>query len=304
MYRVNTPSSEQDFEKYFDFRWQMLRQPWNYPPGSEKDEYEKVAQHRMVLDANGAVVACGRVHLNTSEEAQIRHIAVAPQHQGKGLGKLIVTALEAVASQMGAERAVTGSREISMAFFAACGYQSEGEAPTDLGDIKRQQMVKKLTDLGVVLHQPEWCEQLQQTWHESIPITEQMGIKLYQYSGRTLQTKASLNKNINLHGTMFAGSIFSLATLTGWGMIYLQLKEKQLTGEIVLGDADIHYHKPVSMEPRAICNIESLSGKFSLLERKKKCCIKLQVDILDGDNPVAEFKGVYWVLPEKAPASA
>jgi thioesterase domain-containing protein len=120
---------------------------------------------------------------------------------------------------------------------------------------------------------------------------------LHQYTGRTLETRASLNKNINLHGTMFAGSIFSLATLTGWGMIFLQLKEKGLDGEIVLGDGNIHYHKPITMQPRALCNIESLSGKFELLDKNKKCNIKLNVAILDGDNAVAEFSGVFWVLP-------
>lgn len=96
---------------------------------------------------------------------------------------------------------------------------------------------------------------------------------------------------------MFAGSIFSLATLTGWGMIFLKLKEKSLAGEIVLGDGDIHYHKPITMQPRALCNVESLEGKFDVLRRNKKIAVKLQVDILDGENPVAEFKGVYWVLP-------
>jgi thioesterase domain-containing protein len=126
-----------------------------------------------------------------------------------------------------------------------------------------------------------------------------MGIKIHQYSGRTLETRASLNKNINLHGTMFAGSIFSLATLTGWGMIFLQLKEKGLDGDIVLGDGNIHYHKPITMQPRALCNIESLSGKFEPLAKNKKCQIKLNVSILDGDNAVAEFSGVFWVLPTK-----
>ena len=96
---------------------------------------------------------------------------------------------------------------------------------------------------------------------------------------------------------MFAGSIFSLATLTGWGMIFLQLKEKGLEGEIVLGDGNIHYHKPITMQPRALCNIESLSGKFEPLSKNKKCHIKLNVAILDGDSAVAEFSGVFWVLP-------
>lgn len=299
MYKVDTPNTAEDFEEYFHFRWLMLRKPWNYPEGSEKDEYEQVSEHRMIRDTQGKVIAVGRVHLNTSEEAQLRHIAVDPDAQGKGVGKMVLSALEAVARGQGAERMVTNSREISIDFFSACGFEIEKEATSELGQLQRHQMVKKLTDPNSIMLHPEWCKELQDTWHEEIPITEQMGIKLLQYTGRSLETHASLNKNINLHGTMFAGSIFSLATLSGWGMIFLQLKEKSLKGEIVLGDGDIHYHKPITMQPRAICNIESIEGNFDHLRKNKKCRLKLQVDILDGDTPVAEFKGVFWVLPEK-----
>jgi thioesterase domain-containing protein len=125
-----------------------------------------------------------------------------------------------------------------------------------------------------------------------------MGIKIYQYTGRTIETRASLNKNINIHGTMFAGSIFSLATLTGWGMLHLQLKQKGLQGDIVLGDGNIHYHKPITMQPRAVCNIEAVEGKFDPLAKGQKCPFKLQIDILDSETPVAEFKGVFWILPQ------
>lgn len=300
MYKVEKPVSAEDFEKYFHFRWRMLRKPWNYPEGSEKDEYEQVSEHRMIRDNKGNIIAVGRVHLNTSEEAQLRHMAVDTDSQGKGLGRLVLSALEAEARHQGAERIVTNSRELSMPFFSACGFEIEREASTELGELKRHQMVKKLSNPSTILLHPEWCNELQKTWYEEIPITEQMGIKLEQYSGKTLETHASLNKNINLHGTMFAGSIFSLATLTGWGMIFLQLKEKGLNGEIVLGDGDIHYHKPITMQPRALCNIESFSGSFDNLRKNKKNRIKLQVDILDGDNPVAEFRGVFWVLPPKS----
>ncbi len=299
MFRVVKPKTEEEFEAYFTFRWKYLRQPWNFPPGSEKDEYEQVAEHRMIVNSEGKIVACGRVHLNTAEEAQIRHIAVHSEFQRKGLGQMILGALEAVARDLGAIRAVTNSRELSIPFFTACGFTIEREAPTELGTLRRQQMVKKLSDLSSLVMHPEWCKELQKTWSDTIPITDHMGIKIHQFTGRTLETRASLNKNINIHGTMFAGSIFSLATLTGWGMIFLQLKERNETGDIVLGDGDIHYHKPITMKPRAICNIESLSGKLSLLEKGKKVKLTLQVDILDGDDPVAEFKGVYWVLPPR-----
>lgn len=297
VFKVVTPQTEEELEAYYHFRWQYLRQPWNFPPGSEKDEYEQVAEHRMIVDGKGDIVACGRVHMNTAEEAQIRHIAVHSDHQRKGVGQMILGALENVAREQGAIRAVTNSREISIPFFSGCGFVIEREAPNELGLLKRQQMVKKLTAIDTLVLHPKWCTELQQTWSDTIPITEHMGIKLHQYTGRTLETRASLNKNINIHGTMFAGSIFSLATLTGWGMIYLQLKERQLDGDIVLGDGDIHYHKPITMKPRARCNIESLSGKFALLEKRKKSRFTLQVDILDDDTPVAEFKGVFWVLP-------
>lgn len=298
MYRIDTPVSEQDFVDYFEFRWQMLRKPWNFPLGSEKDEYEQVSQHRMIRGTHGEVIAVGRVHMNSAEEAQIRHVAVANDAQGKGLAKMIMSALESVARQEGAVRMVTNSRELSIPFFTSCGFEIEKEAPNELGKLKRQQMVKRLLAHNTILLHPKWCKQLQEIWHETIPISEQMGIKLHQYSGKTLENRASLNKNINLHGTMFAGSIFSLATLTGWGMIFLQLKEKNLSGDIVLGDGNIHYHKPITMQPRALCHVESLNGKFEPLGRNKKCQIKLHVDILDGDTAVAEFNGVFWILPE------
>jgi thioesterase domain-containing protein len=298
MYKIDIPTSEQDFEDYFMCRWKMLREPWKYPLGSEKDEYEQVSQHRMIRSPNGEVIAVGRVHMNSAEEAQVRHIAVEKVYQGKGLAKMLVASLEAVARAEGAVRIVTNSTQASIALFTSLGFIEQSGAPKELGEQQRQQMAKKLTDLSSILLHPKWCKLLQSTWHETIPISKQMGINLHQYTGRTLETRASLNKNINLHGTMFAGSIFSLATLTGWGMIFLQLKEKGLNGEIVLGDGNIHYHKPITMQPRALCNIESLSGKFELLNKNKKCNIKLSVAILDGDNAVAEFSGVFWVLPD------
>jgi thioesterase domain-containing protein len=297
MYKIDIPTSEQNFDDYFMFRWKMLREPWKYPIGSEKDEYEQVSQHRMIRNPAGDVIAVGRVHMNSAEEAQVRHVAVEKSYQGKGLAKMLVASLEAVARSEGAVRMVTNSTQASIALFTSLGFIEQSGRPKELGEQQRQQMVKKLTDPSSIMLHPKWCGLLQSTWHNTIPISEQMGIKLHQYTGRTIETRASLNKNINLHGTMFAGSIFSLATLTGWGMIFLKLKEKGLDGEIVLGDGNIHYHKPITMQPRALCNIESLNGKFELLNKNKKCHIKLNVAILDGDDAVAEFSGVFWVLP-------
>lgn len=299
MYSVVKPNSDEQLNLYYKFRWQNLREPWGFPEGSEKDEYEGVSEHRIIQDSKGNILAIGRVHLNTSEEAQIRHIAVSNTHRKKGLGFIMLSALEQVAKELGAKRAITNPRDGTIDFFESCGFVIINEATDELGKIKRKQMVKELHDQNALILHPRWCKELQDTWHERIPISEHMGITLYKYTERTIETRASLNKNVNVHGTMFAGSIYSLATLTGWGMIFLQLKQKQLEGEIVLGDADIHYHKPVTMKPRGVCNIESLKGKFDSLTKSKKCPINLSVEIYDNDSPVASFHGRYWVLPHK-----
>ncbi len=297
MYKIITPTTPEQLEQYFEFRWKILKSPFNFPLGSEKDEYESVAEHRMLLNANNEIMAIGRVHFNNADEVQIRHIAVAFDAHGKGYGRLIVATLESYALEQGAIRAVTNSLETSRAFFERCDYQ-QAQAPDALSKLNRIHMVKKLVAQQYLIHS-DWCEELQRTWESTIPISDHMGIKLHQYSGSTLEVRASLNKNVNLHGTMFAGSVFSLATLTGWGMIFLQLKRKKLTGEIVLGDGNIHYHKPLTTQPRAMVYIEHYKCDYADLQNNKKMQVAVTVNILDGDNPVAEFKGVYWVLPTK-----
>ncbi|WP_348235228.1 YiiD C-terminal domain-containing protein, partial [Salmonella enterica] len=58
--------------------------------------------------------------------------------------------------------------------------------------------------------------------------------------------------NLNPHDTVFAGSLFALATLTGWGLIWLMLRVRHLVGPIILADAHMRYSKPISGKPNAV----------------------------------------------------
>ena len=84
MYKIDTPSSEQDFTEYFAFRWKMLREPWKYPEGSEKDEYEQVSQHRMIRNPDGDVIAVGRVHMNSGEEPKCAMLLLKKTIKARG----------------------------------------------------------------------------------------------------------------------------------------------------------------------------------------------------------------------------
>ncbi len=76
---ITQPESQQDFERYYELRWRMLREPWKQPKGSEKDELEERALHIMVCKEDRLPIAVGRAHFNTDIEAQIRFMAVEPQ---------------------------------------------------------------------------------------------------------------------------------------------------------------------------------------------------------------------------------
>ena len=161
------------------------------------------------------------------------------------------------------------------------------------------QLRKSFNDYNRIIYRPDWCAELQKTWQEDIPISDAMGIKIHQYTGRVFETRAQLSRNINVHGTMFAGSIYSLGTLTCWGLLHLQLLERELEGSVVLGDGNIHYHKPVTQEPRAVARLSDVTGDFSALKEGKNARLMMKAQILDDERPVAEFTGRFVVLAKR-----
>lgn len=299
MYKVITPETEQQLEKYYDLRWRVLREPFQRPRGSEQDEYDQVGHHRMVINEAGDAVAVGRVHFNSAEEAQIRFMAVAPEYRGEGHGVAIIYALELAARNEGATHVVINSRDTTIGFYKKCGYQVAEVADTVNNPMAEHQLRKSFSEQNRIIYRPEWCAELQQTWHSDIPISDAMGIKIHQYTGRMFETRAVLSRNINVHGTMFAGSIYSLGTLTCWGLLHLQLLERELEGAVVLGDGNIHYHKPVTQEPRAVAHLSDVTGDFSALKHGKNARLTMKSQILDDERPVAEFTGRFVVLAKR-----
>lgn len=138
--------------------------------------------------------------------------------------------------------------------------------------------------------------QLNRLWHQTIPITAQMGIRALSYDGTTLVTCADLAANRNLHGTMFAGSIYSHATLTGWGRVWLALQEHNLDGDIVLAQGAIHYRKPVVEAPECHCTASGLD--LSALGTGRNARLALTVTL----GHAARFEGQFVVLPPAASA--
>lgn len=148
-----------------------------------------------------------------------------------------------------------------------------------------------------IIHRPDWCSQLQQAWYQHISLSKKMGIRISQYTGKKFMTTMPEIGNQNPHHTLFAGSLFTLATLTGWGLIWLLLRERQLSGTIILADAHIRYIKPVIGQPGAVADLSSLAGDLDRLAQGSKARMQLEVELFGNNTKGAIFKGVYLVLP-------
>ena len=129
-----------------------------------------------------------------------------------------------------------------------------------------------------------------------------MRIGVDSYDGRTLAVRAPLEPNRNLHGTAFAGSLFSVSVLTGWGATWLALRERGLTGVIVVADSSIQYRKAVTSELVCRCSPDgaALAAGIEQLEQKGRARFDLVCTIDSGEKRAVTFAGVYVVHSKHA----
>jgi N-acetylglutamate synthase-like GNAT family acetyltransferase len=142
---LQSPTSPSEWDAYFDLRWRILRQPWSQPRGSERDAMDDTAFHLLLLDIAGTALACGRLHFNAPDEAQVRFMAVSENVHGRGYGHRILQALEAEAARRGARKIVLNARDNVTEFYTKRGYAVIGEGETLFGVIRHVRMEKSLS---------------------------------------------------------------------------------------------------------------------------------------------------------------
>jgi len=141
---LRPPESEQEWEAYFELRWQILRAPWNQPQGSEKDELETSAWHVAAFIDNHKLIATGRLHKINKTDGQIRYMAISEAYQSQGIGCLILNALESQARQEGLNKIVLNARESAVDFYQKLDYRVSGREQTLFESIHHFRMEKSL----------------------------------------------------------------------------------------------------------------------------------------------------------------
>lgn len=134
-------------------------------------------------------------------------------------------------------------------------------------------------------------------WADRLPITTALGIAVAELDAQHLALTMPLTPNRNHKGTVFAGSLSALATLTGWSVVWLALREAGVSAHVVIQDAQIRYLAPARSDvtataafPDAATWQRALNG----LRRRGKARLTLGAALRDvGGDVVATFSGRY-----------
>lgn len=101
---------------------------------------------------------------------------------------------------------------------------------------------------------------------EHIPLARAMQLSVPRYSGEELEMAAPLAPNINDKGCAFGGSMASLLTVAGWGLIVLNLRAQDLDCDVYVGDSRLRYHAPVWGELRGVARYSEAGALDAMLD--------------------------------------
>lgn len=141
---VRPPQTPEEFERYRDLRWRILRAPWNQPRITEQDDLENDDFPIMVCEVDGTPIGVGRAHFIFEDEAQIRSISVEQEWEGKGIGTIVLKELEKIVTAKGAKRIIIHARNNAVEFYKKNGYHVVEESYTLFGVIPHTLMEKKI----------------------------------------------------------------------------------------------------------------------------------------------------------------
>jgi ribosomal protein S18 acetylase RimI-like enzyme len=139
---VRPPQTEEEFERYRDLRWRILRAPWNQPRITAQDDLENDDFPIMVCEVDGIPIGVGRAHFISENEAQIRSISVEQEWEGKGIGSIVLKELEKIVIAKGATRIIIHSRNGAIEFYKKNRYKEVEPSYELFGEIEHTLMEK------------------------------------------------------------------------------------------------------------------------------------------------------------------
>lgn len=116
----------------------------------------------------------------------------------------------------------------------------------------------------------------------SMPPVAAMQVGVAGYDGECLRLTAPLSVNVNDKGSAFGGSLTSLMTVTGWGLVTLRLQLAGLKAEVYVADSAVRYLAPLHADLEAQAGFapgESWETFLGTLEQRGRARIQVEAQV-------------------------
>lgn len=125
--------------------------------------------------------------------------------------------------------------------------------------------------------------------YQAMPPVAALQLQPARLVGDALQLQAPLDANVNDKGCAFGGSLVSVMTLAGWGLVNLRLREAGLDADVFVADSQVRYLKPVFSELQAQATLdegESWQVFINRLRTRSRAALGIMtaVKLPDGDT--------------------
>lgn len=139
--------------------------------------------------------------------------------------------------------------------------------------------------------------------HEMIPLAKMMGVGVEVSDDQSLTLIAPKEQNKNSINTAFGGSLVSLATLAGYGVVWELMKSENEADKaewrIVVKESKAAYRRPVIGDLRAICErpAQAVIAEFKeALARYGQAKLKLRARVVEQGKTAVDVTAAYVVV--------
>lgn len=121
-----------EYDATVELRRAVLRRPLGLDFSPEQLASEASDTHLAQFEEDQAL-ACLILTPKDLKTLKMRQVAVAPERQGRGLGRLLVEGSEVWGREHGFEKMTLHARDTAVPFYLALGYAVEGEPFEEVG---------------------------------------------------------------------------------------------------------------------------------------------------------------------------
>lgn len=106
--------------------------------------------------------------------------------------------------------------------------------------------------------------------YRAMPPVAALQLEPATFDGEALRLRAPLSANVNDKGCAFGGSLVSLMTLAGWGLVTMKLREAGYEADVYVADSQVRYRAPLYDDLVASARLEDVDTWAAALEGFKR----------------------------------